>query len=272
MVGRYKENHRMKITIIIPTYQPQDYLWQCLDSFAAQTLDKRLWELIVVLNGKAEPWLTQLKAYQAAHADMQLHILHTDRAGVSNARNMGLDAAKGDYIGFVDDDDYVSPAYLEELSSIASPQTVAAAYTVAFDNTRAHVPYYIENAYHRYAPKGTVPFYQARTYFSGPCMKLIHRNIIGDRRFDTGFALGEDSLFMFLISNRMQQVQFTGTQAVYYRRIRPGSASQSKSRREVIRNCMRLMRHYTRIYLHGKGYNVSFYLTRMMGAVHTIIS
>lgn len=260
------------ISIIIPTYQPQAYLWQCLDSFAAQTLDKRLWELVVVLNGKAEPWLTQLKAYQATHADMQLHILHTDLAGVSHARNMGLDAAKGDYIGFVDDDDYVSPSYLEELAASATPHTVAAAYTVAFDDTHAHIPYYIENAYHQYAPKGTMPYYAARTYFSGPCMKLIHRDIIGDRRFDTSFTLGEDSLFMFLISNRMQQVRFTGQQAVYYRRIRQGSASQTTSRMYVIQNCLRIMRQYTRIYLHCKGYDFSFYLTRMMGAVHTIIS
>jgi len=260
------------ISIIIPTYQPQSYLWQCLDSFAAQTLDKRLWELVVVLNGKAEPWLAQLKAYQSTHSDMQLHILHTDQPGVSHARNMGIDAAQGDYIGFVDDDDYVSPAYLEELTALATPQTVAAAYTIAFDDTRAHIPYYIEHAYHQYAPKGTMPFYAARTYFSGPCMKLIHRDIIGDRRFDTSFTLGEDSLFMFLISNRMQQVRFTGQEAVYFRRIRPGSASQTKSRREVIYNCLRIMRRYTHIYSHGKGYNSSFYLTRMMGAIHTIIS
>jgi len=260
------------ISIIIPTYQPQDYLWQCMDSFAAQTLDKRLWELIVVLNGDAEPWLTQLHTYQNAHPDMQLHILHTDHAGVSHARNMGLDCAKGDYIGFVDDDDYVSPAYLEELATLATPQDIAAAYTIAFDDTHAHIPYYIEHAYRQYAPKGPIPFYQARTYFSGPCMKLIHRDTIGNRRFDTSFTLGEDSLFMFLISDRMQQVRFTGTQAVYYRRIRQGSASQSKSRWQVMHNCMRIMRQYTRIYLHGKQYNSSFYITRMMGALHTLIS
>ena len=262
----------MNITIIIPTYRPQAYLWQCLDSFAAQTLDKRLWEVIVVLNGEAGEWLQQLYDYQKAHSGMNLQVLYTETAGVSNARNIGIDAAKGEYIGFVDDDDYVSPSYLEELAALSTPQTVAAAYTIAFDDVHAHIPYYIENAYHQYAPKGTMPFYAARTYFSGPCMKLIHRDIIGDRRFDTSFTLGEDSLFMFLISDRMQQVRFTGQQAVYYRRIRPGSASQTKSRMQITRNCLRIMRHYTRIYIHGKRYNFSFYLTRILGAVHTMIS
>lgn len=260
------------ISIIIPTYKPQDYLWQCLDSFEAQTLDKRLWELIVVLNGCKEPWLEQLNTYAAEHKNMQLRIIHTDTAGVSNARNIGIDAAQGEYIGFVDDDDYVSPGYLEELAALADPQTIAASYTVAFDDTRDYIPYYIEKAYHQYAPKGTMPFYAARTYFSGPCMKLIHRDIIGDRRFDPTFRSGEDSLFLFLISNRMHQVRFTGKDAVYYRRIRQGSASQTKSRLQTIRNCIRIMHQYSSIYFRGKGYHLSFYLTRMMGAIHTIIN
>ena len=260
------------ISIIIPTYKPQDYLWQCLDSFAAQTLDKRLWEMIVVLNGESGEWLKQLNDYQQSHNGINMQVIHTRTAGVSHARNIGLDAAKGEYIGFVDDDDYVSPCYLEALAALATPQTVTAAYTIAFDETQEHISYYIEKAYLQYAPKGVIPFYAARAYFSGPCMKLIHRDIIGDRRFDTSFTLGEDSLFMFLISNRMQQVRFTGKEAVYYRRIRPGSASQAKSRTQVIQNCLRIMHQYTRIYLHGKGYHLSFYLTRMMGAIHTIIN
>lgn len=260
------------ISIIIPTYKPQDYLWQCLDSFAAQTLDKRLWEVIVVLNGEAGEWLKQLNAYQKTHSGMNMQIIHTDTAGVSNARNMGLDAAKGEYIGFVDDDDYVSPAYLQELASLATPQTIAAAYTIAFDDIHAHIPYYIEHAYHQYAPKGTMPFYAARTYFSGPCMKLIHRDIIGLKRFDIRFAVGEDALFMFSISNRMKDIAFTSPQAEYYRRIRKGSASHTLTWWQTTRNCFGLIRQYSRIFMREKGYAFSFYFTRILGALHTIIS
>lgn len=260
------------ISIIIPTYQPKDYLWQCLDSLEAQTLDKRLWELIVVLNGCAEPWFAQLKTYQAAHPQLPLQLYQTDEPGVSNARNIGLDHAKGEYIGFIDDDDHVSPTYLEDLAKLASPDTIAAAYTIAFDETQDFIPYYIESAYREYAPKGVLPYYQARRYFSGPCMKLIHRDIIGDRRFDTRFRLGEDTLFMFAISNRMNRVAFTDTRAVYYRRMRPGSASHRMTWSQVAHNCIRLIAQYTRIYTQGKGYHLSFYTTRVLAALHTIIS
>lgn len=260
------------ISIIIPTYQPQAYLWQCLDSFAVQTLDKNQWELVIVLNGCDEPWLQQLKTYQSNHSDMSIQIIQTDEAGVSNARNMGLDHARGEYIGFVDDDDYVSPSYLEELISLATPDTIAAAYSIAFDDTHDFIPYYIEDAYRKYAPKGSLPYYGARTYFSGPCMKLIHRDIIGDRRFDQHFSLGEDSLFMFLISNRMQQVVFTSQQAVYFRRMRQSSASHTLTWPQRALNSIRLMRQYTYIYMHGKGYSFSFYTTRILGLIHSIIS
>ena len=259
------------ISIIIPTYRPQEYLWQCLDSFAAQTLDKSQWELIVVLNGCNEPWLQQLNTYQSAHSDMSIQIIQTDTAGVSNARNIGLDHAHGEYIGFVDDDDYVSPSYLEQLIQLATPDTIAAAYSIAFDETHAFIPYYIETAYHVYAPQGIVPYSVARRYFSGPCMKLIHRDIIGDRRFDTRFASGEDSLFMFLISNRMHQVAFTDQQAIYYRRMRPCSASHRLSCPQRARNCMQLLREYTHIYRNGEGYAFAFYITRILGLIHSII-
>ena len=270
-MGQYRKKKEM-ISIIIPTYRPQDYLWQCLDSFAAQTLDKRLWELVIVLNGEYEPWLNQLKDYRDSHPGMHIQIFHTETTGVSNARNIGLDKAKGEYIGFVDDDDYVSPTYLEELASIATPDTVSAAFSIAFDDTHDYIPYYIEAAYHRYAPKGTMPYYIARTYFSGPWIKLIHRDIIGDRRFDTDFVLGEDSLFMFAISNRLQKIAFTGPKAVYYRRMRPESASRRLNQTQLIRNFVRLISRYTYIYVHETGYNLSFYLTRVLGALHTIIS
>jgi len=257
------------ISIIVPTYQPKDYLLQCLDSLAAQTLDKDLWELIVVLNGCAEPWLSQIKAYQENHPQLPMQVLQTDEPGVSNARNMGIDAAKGEYIGFIDDDDYVSPTYLEELAKIATPDTIAASYTIAFDDTQAYIPYYLEKEYIRCADKGKQSFYKAKKYFGGPCMKLIHRDMIGEQRFDTRFKNGEDSLFMFAISDKIRYVHFTSTKAVYYRRFRTGSATTSYTRRQAIKNGKQLIRQYKRLFRKGD-YNKWFYLTRILGVIHSI--
>lgn len=85
----------MKISVIVPTYKPQAYLWECLDSIYNQTFPKTEYELILVLNGCNEPYNAQIKDWLAKHSDLQVQYIQTDEAGVSNARNMALDVARG---------------------------------------------------------------------------------------------------------------------------------------------------------------------------------
>lgn len=262
----------MSISVIIPTYKPQDYLWQCLDSLEAQTLDKRLWEVVLVLNGCSEPWLTEIQDYVKDHLTMRLSIIQTDTAGVSNARNIGMDNAAGEYIAFIDDDDYVSPSYLEALIQIADIDTIAASNTIGFSDEQAHIPYYLEKEYNSKAKAGMQPFYKAKKYFSGPCMKLIHRDIIGEQRFDTRFRNGEDSLFMFAISPKIRYISFTDTNAIYYRRFRSGSASLGQQRGKAFKNRLYLMHAYHRLYWgHPTQYLFRFYITRLIASLHAII-
>ena len=105
----------MKISVIVPTYKPQAYLWECLDSIYNQTFPKTDYELILVLNGCCEPYNTRIKEWFSKHSDLQVQYFQTDEGGVSNARNIALDNAKGDYVTFIDDDDLISPEYLKEL-------------------------------------------------------------------------------------------------------------------------------------------------------------
>ena len=103
----------MKISVIIPTYKPQAYLWECLDSLVAQTFPKEDFEIVLVLNGCTEPWKSQIQEYiDAKMKGMNVKFIHTEQGGVSNARNIALDAAQGEYVTFIDDDDYVSKTFL----------------------------------------------------------------------------------------------------------------------------------------------------------------
>ena len=263
----------MQISVIIPTYRPEAYLFECLDSLRSQTLPVTQWEGIIVLNGCDEPWRTQINTYLKQHKVSHIRLIQTDTPGVSNARNMGIEAAQGEYIAFIDDDDYVSNTYLEQLLKIATPDTIGASYTRAFSDTQNYIPYYIEREYMRFANKGAMPFYKVKRYFGGPCMKLIHRNIIGDTRFDTRFSNGEDSLFMFEISKHVRQVQFTDKDAVYYRRLRTGSASLSQQRSKALVNRFRLMHAYHCIYWRQpKAYRFEFYITRLIASLHAILA
>ena len=117
----------MKVSVIIPTYKPQKYLWKCLDSLDNQTLAKDYFEVVLVLNGCKEPYDTQIKEYISKHNDLIINYIQTDEGGVSNARNIGIDVAKGEYVSFIDDDDYVSPKYLQRLLENSSSTVVTMA-------------------------------------------------------------------------------------------------------------------------------------------------
>ena len=201
----------MKISVIVPTYKPLAYLWECLDSIYDQTFPKEEYELLLVLNGCCEPYRTQIKEWISRHGDMQVNFIQTDESGVSNARNIALDNAKGLYVTFIDDDDFVSPDYLKELYKKATTDTIALCYPYAFQDgdIKSQLHYAITRQYDEVAYKGRVSYPRAGKYFSGPCMKLIPMTFIHNRRFDVRFKNGEDSIFMFLISDKFDKVSFT---------------------------------------------------------------
>ena len=114
----------MKITVIVPTYKPQAYLWECLDSIYNQTLPKSDYELVLVLNGCNEPYNTQILDWLSKHKDLNVQFFQTYTGGVSNARNIALDNAKGEYVTFIDDDDYISSTFLKELLDNSSESCV----------------------------------------------------------------------------------------------------------------------------------------------------
>lgn len=265
----------MKISVIIPTYKPGEYIWECLYSLAYQTFPKEDFEVIIILNGCTEPWKEAIEDYLASHmSDVNVNFIHTVQGGVSNARNLGLEAARGEYITFIDDDDYVSESYLEELYDKASPSVVSLSYPLAFtDGMNQYFPYRITHQYDECAAKGRQPFQKARKFFSGPVYKLIHRDIIGERRFDVNFSNGEDSLFMFEISDKVQAVDFTSRNAIYYRRIRNESANNRlNSVSYRLSNVTRMIMAYSRCYFNNPGkYKAGFYLTRVLASIKSLI-
>ena len=266
----------MKISVIIPTYKPLEYIWECLDSIKNQTFSKADFELILVLNGCKEPYYSQINAYIKQNLiGYNINFIYTDQGGVSNARNIALDVAKGEYITFIDDDDYISSQYLEELYRKASPDTVSLCYPYAFNDgaDKMQLQYGLTEVYNKYHTRSNnVINSRVRKYFSGPCMKLFHKDIIGDRRFDIRFKNGEDSIFMFLISNRIHQIEFTSQESIYYRRYREGSAIMKKRTLfQKINNVSKIIREVVKIYWSSPStYSIQFLATRILGSIKSI--
>ena len=266
----------MKISVIIPTYKPKDYLWECLDSLVHQTCLKEDFEVIIVLNGCTEPWKGQIEEFITDKMQgMNINFIHTEQGGVSNARNIALDVAKGDYVTFIDDDDFVSPQYLDGLYNLSSEDIIALSYPFAFNDGTPEVQrtnYMMTHQYDVLFSSEKMSYPRARKFFSGPCMKLIPMSFIQGRKYDIRFKNGEDSLFMFLISDKFKYVRFGGKNICYYRRFRENSAyTRKRSIGYRIKTTSLLMRAYTSIYMKKPlSYNFSFFITRLIGAFRSM--
>ncbi len=104
-------NNQIKISVIVPVYNVEKYLKRCLDSLINQTLKDI--EIICVNDGSTDNSLSILDEY--AKKDSRIIILNQKNAGLSAARNSGMEIAKGEYIGFVDSDDWVDLDFYEKL-------------------------------------------------------------------------------------------------------------------------------------------------------------
>lgn len=258
----------MKVSVIVPSYRPQSYTLECLDSLRNQTLPQEDYEVIVILNGEREPYEMFLRKAMPGNG----RLLYSPVASACSSRNMGIDNARGEYLCFIDDDDKVSPTYLEELLKVARPEVIAASNSLSLYPDGHLEPNPYSREYQRHVTKGTRPFYLPKKIFSIPWMKMIHRDIIGGRRFNNAFPSGQDVLLMFEISDRMDKVQFTASpEAIYYRRKREDSLHvMSLSRR--ISKYSRLAWAYTRLYFrHPLSYNFYFYVTRLLASCHGIM-
>lgn len=103
------------VSVIVPVYNREKYLARCLDSLINQTL-KNI-EIICINDGSTDKSIDILTQYQ--NKDERIKIISQSQAGVSAARNKGIDFAIGDYIGFVDSDDYVDGDFYEKLYQAA---------------------------------------------------------------------------------------------------------------------------------------------------------
>ena len=108
----------MKLSIIIPCYNVENYLGKCVDSVLNNKL-KDEFEIILVNDGSTDNTLGVIKSYAKQYPDVIKYIDQKNK-GLSGARNSGMDIAKGEYITFLDSDDYVDSAMYNKLLKKAS--------------------------------------------------------------------------------------------------------------------------------------------------------
>ena len=102
------------ISVIVPVYQVELYVRKCLDSIIEQEYENL--EIILIDDGSTDGSSQICDDYKSK--DKRIKVIHRENGGLSSARNAGIDIANGEYIAFIDSDDWVDPKYIEKLYSV----------------------------------------------------------------------------------------------------------------------------------------------------------
>lgn len=200
------------ISVIVPVYNTGFYLSKCVDSILAQSY-KNLEVLLIDDGSELE---TANLCDVIAKIDSRIKVIHKANGGLSSARNTGIENAIGQYLAFVDSDDYISPTYYEELMNNISNDSVASSHYVRVDDEGNIVQR--EDIYLNNASIKSDEYVESVLLHKGDvsvCTKLFTRNIIGTTRFVEG-KNNEDLLFMIEISKKIRSITFTRKVGYYY--------------------------------------------------------
>jgi glycosyltransferase involved in cell wall biosynthesis len=251
-----------KISVLIPTFFPGNYLIDCLKSIDCQTLDKGCYKVYIALNGERDPYYSFIEV-ELKSFSFDFELIYIEQAGVSNARNQLIEKSTEDFIVFIDDDDVISSNYLEELLKVSSKEVMGVANIYNFENAvDEKKTNYIGRTFYK-INDGETSKLKTRKYYSSPCAKMLHREMIGATRFDPKVAKGEDSLFMALLSTKVKSVKKTADDACYFVHERVGSVTRRKTPLGAeLKTLNYLMIKYIRL-LFSPGYDFLFITTRI---------
>ena len=214
-----------KFSIIIPVYNVAPYLRECLDSVLAQTFTD--WEAICVDDGSTDGSGVILDEY--AIKDSRFKILHQPNAGVSTARNVALDIAKGSWIGFVDGDDRVGVRWLSTvvraINEHAGVDVVRTSWSILEgDLLVPNVDMLCKRGVEITGCEAKRNLFSqvARCAFS--VIHFIRRECVRNVRYEPAIHFREDALFLFNIALRCEHLLYIDDCNYVYRRSRDGNS------------------------------------------------
>ena len=194
----------MKLSIIVPVYKVEEYLGECVDSLLSQTIDD--YEIILVDDGSPDNSGKIADEYAAANPDM-IRVLHIDNGGQGRARNFALDIAKGDFVGFVDSDDWVTHDMYEKMYTRAAEtgaDVVVCDFMERFaDGRESMLPASLQDNWLGSA--------------GSSCNKIFRRSLVGALRFPVGLWY-EDFYFSAVMLLRSKHTEFIAEPLYIYRR------------------------------------------------------
>lgn len=225
----------MKLSVIIPVYNVERYLEQCVESLYYQELNKDTFEILLIDDGSKDSSLEV--ANQLAQQYTNIRVFHQENQGQAAARNKGIDEARGEYLMFVDSDDYLQSDQLVNLLDILYRESLdAIIYNLQIEQKNGDI------SIHK------IPDVEYGKVFSGEevvlryfvfgsmCRGIFSRKVFekNNLRFRYGFT-HEDSELCFRLYPRLGKVMFVD-KAIYFYRYNTTSTDRAKDIKKLQRN------------------------------------
>ncbi len=213
----------MFLSIIVPVYNTEKYLEECLNSLIQQNIPENEYEMIFINDGSTDSSLEILEKYPFEHQNIQ--IIDQENQGISAARNKGIQLASGKYIWFVDSDDFIQKNILKDVREVLektrADKLIVGRY--AFKNN-------LEDREKVLYEKGKVPInqYAEEVYVTSTLIKrkfLVKNNLC----FNSELFISEDVIFNLNCNRNSPKIYRLMNNACYFYRMNSGSISVNKT-------------------------------------------
>jgi glycosyltransferase involved in cell wall biosynthesis len=233
----------VKVSVIIPVYNAEKYLAECIESLLGQTLKEC--EFIFVNDGSKDSSWEILERYK--NMDSRMILIHQENGGVSSARNKGLEVASGEYVGFVDADDYVEKDMYEKLFFSVNQYQCEIAISNFEGQSAGHkviiyYPFPKERVLDRkYISKELLPYFVKADNLNSVCNKIYSYSLVDKNkvRFPEKVALGEDGMFNLQCFSKANSVIYLDYIGYFYREVE-GSATRNFLKKDYFQRALEI--------------------------------
>lgn len=217
------------ISVILPSYMGVNTLGRCLESLKEQSLGFDDFEVIAILNGPDDGTESWLQEYIKKNPALNLNVIKSSCSGASIARNRGIEAAAREYVTFIDDDDYVSPNYLEALLAASAPEQMALATVIDIDGSGQECDNRINQQLENARSYSSCSYNDVSSVLTMNACKSLPTFLAAQLRYDADMKSGEDVCFFSRYLGRYSpklSLQPVVAKATYYRVLSENSVSR----------------------------------------------
>ncbi len=214
-----------KISIIIPVFKVEKYLQECLDSLLNQTYKN----LEIILVDDASPDSCPQICDAFAERDKRIAVIHKKNGGAASARNVGLDCASGEFIAFVDSDDYVDEDYISRLLCLMKEENADIS-VCSFSNVYRNRIERMENAEGIYTAQDYLRLFLQDWKCGLIWNKLFKADLLKDVRFAEGHII-DDEFFTYKAVMSAERIVVKNNNLYYYRQRKSGVMNQGRKKK-----------------------------------------